>query len=119
MDKNKSLLDGVYIFWEDEVTYIYVVQASMSNIYLQKVFSRSFYITIQRKFSSFSDVERNIVLIMWNFTTCEGAKFIFESLLVVFVCLLFHSTVFRFSQLYIYIHTTYIQTLDWYIIWCS
>ena len=45
---------------------------------------------------------------MWNFTTFEGANFIFESLLVVFVCLLFRSSVFRFNQRYI--HREYIHS---------
>jgi len=45
---------------------------------------------------------------MWNFTTCERANFIFESLLVVFVCLLFRWTVFRFNQRYK--HTEYIRS---------
>jgi len=66
----------VCVYWGAEVTYIYVLQASMSNIYLQKVFFKFSYITMPRKFGSLSDIEGNIVWIMWNFTTCEGAKFI-------------------------------------------
>ena len=64
----------IYICLEAEVTYIYVLQSSMSNIYLQEVLLIGFNISIPGKISSLLDTERKIVWIMWNFANCEGAN---------------------------------------------